>query len=75
MANQQINRVRTQDFDGVPPPPRALLWGAVPSATADQIKNSLLKGIDLSPGSEYQVSSRGRLNVKKALDELLKLPH
>ena len=53
----------------------ALLWGAVPSATADQIKSSLLKGIDLSPGSEYQVSSRGRLNVKKALDELLKLPH
>lgn len=51
----------------------ALLWGAVPSATADQIKSSLLKGIDLSPGSEYQVSSRGRLNVKKALDELLKL--
>lgn len=51
----------------------ALLWGAVPSATADQIKSSLLKGIDLSPGSEYQVSSHGRMNVKKALDELLKI--
>ena len=48
----------------------ALLWGAVPSATVDQVKNALLKAIDLSPGNEYQVSSKGRLNVKKALDEL-----
>lgn len=51
----------------------ALLWGAVPSATADQIKSSLLKAVDLSPGSEYQVSSRGRLNVKKALEELRRI--
>lgn len=29
MANQQINRIRTQDFDDVPPPPRILLWGTV----------------------------------------------
>jgi subtilisin family serine protease len=51
----------------------ALLWGAVPSATVDQIKNALLKAVDLSPGNEYQVSSKGRLNVKKALDELRQL--
>ena len=51
----------------------ALLWGAIPSATVDQIKNALLKAVDLSPGTEYQVSSKGRLNVKKALDELRRI--
>ncbi|MEZ4667487.1 MAG: tetratricopeptide repeat protein [Anaerolineae bacterium] len=29
MANQQVNRVGARDFDGVTPPPRILLWGAV----------------------------------------------
>lgn len=51
----------------------ALLWGAIPSATVDQIKSALLKAVDLSPGNEYQVSSNGRLNVKKALDELRRI--
>lgn len=46
----------------------ALLWSAIPSATAQQIKQALYAGVDEYP--EYQVSTRGRINVKKALDAL-----
>lgn len=46
----------------------ALLWSAVPSATAQQIKQALFSSVDVYP--EYQVSTRGRVNVKKALDAL-----
>jgi subtilisin family serine protease len=46
----------------------ALLWSAVPAATAQQIKQALFSSVDVY--SEYQVSTRGRVNVKKALDAL-----
>lgn len=46
----------------------ALLWSAVPAATAQQIKQAIYSSVDMYP--EYQVSTRGRVNVKKALDAL-----
>lgn len=46
----------------------ALLWSAVPAATAQQIKQAMFSSVDFF--SEYQVSTRGRVNVKKALDAL-----
>ena len=49
----------------------AILKGARPKATPEQIKNALLIGSDSAP---VEVSSRGRLNVAKALQEILKLP-
>ncbi len=51
----------------------ALLWGAIPSATATQIKQAMMKGVDVSPGHPLDVASNGRLNVVKAFAELKKL--
>ena len=51
----------------------ALLWSAYPNATPQQIKLSLLRGVDAQAGHEFLVSSRGRINVKKSLAELKKL--
>ncbi len=51
----------------------ALLWGAIPSATATQIKQAIIKGVDIPSGRPFDVSSRGRLNVYKAYTELKKL--
>ena len=48
----------------------ALLWGYRPNATLSQVKAALLAGIDKG---EFQVVTRGRLNVKKALEELAKV--
>ncbi len=48
----------------------ALLFSAVPEATALQVKEALLKSVDIIPQHEFRVSSRGRLNVKKAVDYL-----
>jgi subtilisin family serine protease len=50
----------------------ALLKGARPNATPSDIKNALLNSVDSAP---VEVSSRGRLNVAKALQEILKLPN
>lgn len=44
----------------------ALLWSAFPSASAQQVKQALLKGVDITPGHEFQVSTRGRINVNKS---------
>lgn len=46
----------------------ALLWSAVPTATAQQIRQAIFSSVDVYP--EFQVSTRGRVNVKKALDAL-----
>ncbi len=51
----------------------ALLWSAKPSATAVQIKAALLSSADVITGKELKVSSRGRLNVVKALAEIRRL--
>jgi subtilisin family serine protease len=49
----------------------AILKGARPNATPIEIKNALLDSVDSAP---VEVSSRGRLNIAKALAEILKLP-
>ncbi|GIL17137.1 MAG: hypothetical protein BroJett040_08880 [Oligoflexia bacterium] len=48
----------------------ALLWSARPGATFQQIRQALLSGVDVR---DYRVQTRGRLNAKKALEELKKL--
>lgn len=67
-----LNRVDDMDGTSMAAPmvsgAAALLWSAVPSATAQQIKQALFSSVDVF--SEYQVSTRGRVNVKKALDAL-----
>ncbi len=47
----------------------ALLWGAVPSATASQIKQALLNSVT-RPASPLRVSTGGVINVYNALNEL-----
>ncbi len=47
----------------------ALIWSAYPNATAQQIRTALLSSVDI-PTNQLQVSTRGRLNVKKSLDTL-----
>lgn len=51
----------------------ALLMSAVPTATAAQVRQALLAGVDVTPGHEFQVSTQGRLNVQKALAALRQL--
>lgn len=67
-----LNRIDDMDGTSMAAPmvsgAAALLWSAVPSATAQQIKQALFSSVDIY--SEYQVSTRGRVNVKKALDAL-----
>ncbi|MFZ3230154.1 MAG: S8 family peptidase [Pseudobdellovibrio sp.] len=50
----------------------ALLWGAFPSATAQQIKQALFTGVDVVSGHEFEVSTRGRINVNKSYEALKK---
>lgn len=47
----------------------ALLMGAEPKATATQVKSAILRSVDVG-AYELQVSSRGRVNAKKALEQL-----
>lgn len=51
----------------------ALLWSARPQATATQIKTALLQSVDVQQGREFKVSTRGRINVEKALQLLKQL--
>lgn len=48
----------------------ALLWSDRPTATVAQIKSAILSTADVIPGKEYKVSTRGRLNIQKALDKI-----
>ena len=48
----------------------ALLWGAVPTATAEQIKKSILQSVDCNPAAALEVSSSGVINVESALSAL-----
>lgn len=52
----------------------AVLWSAKPQATAFQVKQALLQSVDVRPGHEFQVATRGRLNLRKALQNLLSMP-
>lgn len=51
----------------------ALLWSARPQATAQQIKTALLRSVDVTPGHEFKVNTRGRINVEKALSVIEEL--
>lgn len=51
----------------------AVLWSARPEATALQIKKALLDSVDVRPGHEYEVLTRGRLNLRKALQRILSI--
>lgn len=51
----------------------ALLWSAIPKATATQIKQAIIRSVDITPSRQIEVSSRGRINVLKAYSELQKL--
>ncbi|MFM6927231.1 MAG: S8 family peptidase [Bdellovibrio sp.] len=48
----------------------ALLWSAKPTATAQQIKAAIEQSVDVSPGHEFKVKTRGRINIQKALQVL-----
>lgn len=48
----------------------ALLWSAVPSATAAQIKKALIQSVDRNPSAVLEVSSGGVINVESALAAL-----
>ncbi len=47
----------------------ALLFSAEPTASAQQVKLAILNSVD-TPMGGLQVSSRGRINARKALDQL-----
>ena len=51
----------------------ALIWSAFPKATANQVKQALMRSVDIIPGRQIEVMSRGRINVLKAYGELKKL--
>ncbi len=51
----------------------AVLWSARPEATAQQIRKALLESVDVTPGHEFEVLTRGRLNLRKALQKILAL--
>lgn len=46
----------------------ALIWSAFPNASSQQIKQALYSSVDTN--YDYQVNTRGRINVRKALDTL-----
>lgn len=48
----------------------ALLWSAKPNATVAQIKQALLSSVD---SKSFKVSTRGRVNVPKALAEIRRI--
>ncbi len=48
----------------------ALVFSARPQATAVQVKEALLKTVDLK---EYKTETRGRLNVEKAVAEIIRM--
>lgn len=51
----------------------ALLWSDRPQATVTQIRSALLQSVDITPNHEFKVQTLGRLNVRKALEELRKM--
>lgn len=51
----------------------ALLWSAVPKATAEQIKKSIIQSVDRNPAALLEVSSGGVINVERALSTLRSL--
>lgn len=51
----------------------AVLWSARPQASANQIKQALMNGVDVIQGRNSKTLTRGRLNLRKSLDELRRI--
>ena len=51
----------------------ALLWGAFPQATSQQIKQAILRGVDVTEGHTFEVATHGRINVNKSFADLKKI--
>jgi subtilisin family serine protease len=51
----------------------ALLFSAKPNATVAQVKQAILDSVDVNPGHEFKVSTRGRINVQKAIARIQQL--
>jgi subtilisin family serine protease len=51
----------------------ALLWSDRPQATVYDIRNALMRSVDVIPNHVFRVQTHGRMNVRKALDELHKI--
>lgn len=51
----------------------AVLWSARPQATAAQVKQALFSGVDVISGRNSKTLTRGRLNLRKSLDELRRI--
>ncbi len=51
----------------------AALWSARPQASASQIKQALMNGVDVIQGRNSKTLTRGRLNLRKSLDELRRI--
>lgn len=48
----------------------AAIWSAYPQASAHQIREALMRSVEIKSGHEFRVSTQGRLNVRRALEEL-----
>lgn len=51
----------------------AVLWSARPNATAGQIKQALLESAEYQSNHEFKVSTRGRLNIARALTRIFQI--
>jgi len=51
----------------------AVLWSARPNASANQIKQALFGGADVISGRNSKTLTRGRLNLRRSLDELRRI--
>jgi subtilisin family serine protease len=51
----------------------ALLWSDRPQASVSDIKTALMRSVEVVPDHAFKVQTLGRMNVKKALEELHKL--
>lgn len=68
------NRIESMDGTSMAAPlvagTAALLWSAFPNASSQQIKSAIYSSIDIPSGRDFQVSTRGRINARKAYDQL-----
>ena len=53
----------------------ALLWSLWPSARAEDIRDAILRGVDLIPSLAGKTITGGRLNARKAVDALFRILH
>jgi subtilisin family serine protease len=53
----------------------ALLWSLWPTARADDIRDAILKGVDVIPALIGKTITGGRLNARKSVDALFRIVH